>query len=314
MPKFPYLMVLSVLSLCLVTALGWFTAFLITLVLAFSFGFSHLSISETRSQDVSNMLPVSLPENVPVPSTSLASSSEAHASGHPGPIFPGLPMDPICLDWSAGGSASMPNSLDAFLACGRYRTWTIPGPHPGTFYIEGEYEKIPAEPLTDAGIIGQYQDFTPLNESNAGLRNHQYEAECRAQLQNHQAREQREMWRSVMTGDYVLQDSATPYRQLSEWVELSGDDLLAMSEPPHLIMQGLFHEKHAYSADAPNPATLRESMARSGSDFDLRWWGLLHAAFSSADGGIAACRLYYPQLFYGYWISFPDLGQPVTNE
>lgn len=312
MPEFKYLVVLSILSMALVTAAGWFMAFLIALVLAFSFGYQTLSTAQDAPGNAEIVRashpgePFTAPLPLPEPSRDGTSDTDIRDAGdrHGAEQYAVLPVDPLCANQGTDDSANNPLTLRMFLACNRYQTWSIPGPHSGTFYIIDEPPVSQDE--SRSSFVQRFPGAVPLDESNADERNHQYEAGCRVQLLEHRNATNFRMLSPLVRGRYQLPNTPDPHHQWSEWIDMSGSDLMAMPNPPYRVMAELFDEARAPRSGLDAPDSTRASLAQSGPDFDTKWLGLVNVAFSSADGGLSDCQLYYPQLFYGYWAPIDD--------
>lgn len=158
----------------------------------------------------------------------------------------------------------------------------------------------------------------PLNRNNAHLRNHGFEPYCRAEL------EERITYRFGRLADAVNYDDdnelvyQTPnqYVRILQWLDISGGDLMNSDNPPYRILQEQSRHLYAYWADSvPTEESLEDYRRETGTRLNLEWLGILTAAgMGSNSSEIDACRYYYPQVFYGYWVPFDPDRIPDNNQ
>ena len=100
---------------------------------------------------------------------------------------------------------------------------------------------------------------------------------------------------AVRHSDTAAYKTPNQYVQVLRWMEIPGQQLLKMNEPPFKPLRNLSDKPWAYSTsiDDGKPEDL---------DFDIQWKGIVRATIAGRDFeyGIKPCALYYPQLFYGY--------------
>ena len=150
----------------------------------------------------------------------------------------------------------------------------------------------------------------PLNETNADLRNEEFESECRSDL-----------GQGIISHYINLRDGVnsqpengliyrTPnqYARIMGWLEMSGNDLLDSEDPPYRILEDQSRYHHAYLYDW-TPTVNDLARYRALNTGVLEWLGIVKTT-----NKIEACAKYYPQLFYGYWIPFdPDQAAKVKQ-
>ena len=127
----------------------------------------------------------------------------------------------------------------------------------------------------------------PLNKNNGEKRNFQYEAECLRSL----SEQANTRWGDLAEAAFGNNDTTAyekPNQQVRvlKWLDTPGRKLLKMDEPPYETFARLHDKPWAYDS----------TTSQSSTDFDIQWAGIIWAASSTH------CHLYYPQLFYGYWV------------
>ena len=184
----------------------------------------------------------------------------------------------------------------------------------------GYYQTLPTyshgyhvpKPTSWANMVGTCWMYwsEPLSETNADKRSFQYEAECLRRV----ARDVDATWErrtsaaaSYETPVYEIPDQ---YVRILRWLDTPGHELLDMDEPPYEVLKRLSDKPWAY-------ATNVRDGNKEDPDFDIQWVGILRITLShhSNNGGrVDACRFYYPQLFYGYWVPFAEqLDEPPAK-
>ena len=164
----------------------------------------------------------------------------------------------------------------------------------------------------------------PLNSGNAHLRNYRFERDCRNYLGNNITKAY-----GILTGeansslaneadnqgspedtDLVFQ-TPNQYVRLLQWLDLSGEDLLNSDNPPYRILRQQSLSPYAYEYvdpayngryDVPDQKEIKEYNEENDISLDLEWLGIINAAGIGNDYN--DCALFYPQLFFGYWIPF----------
>ena len=160
----------------------------------------------------------------------------------------------------------------------------------------------------------------PLNRANAELRNQDFEAGCRSNLENHITSQYRRMADSINHYDEeneLVYNWPNQYVRVLEWLDLSGNDLLNSDQPPYRILQKQSEHLYAYlSMDwIPSEDGLEDYKRETDETLNLEWMGILEAAGLNEDSSdLLACHRYYPQLFYGYWIPFSPTSTPHRSQ
>ena len=173
----------------------------------------------------------------------------------------------------------------------------------------GYYQTLPTydhdygapKPTSWANLVGTCWMYwsEPLTKANADKRNLQYEAEC---LRRTASRADSE-WDKLAQAAVQYDDSAayeTPnqYVRVLRWLNTSGSELLAMNDPPYELLKRLSDEPYAYDPNVPT----KNGIAGSNAE----WWNLLSATLAHRSNPTSACLIYYPQLYYGYWVPFTE--------
>ena len=91
------------------------------------------------------------------------------------------------------------------------------------------------------------------------------------------------------------------YTRILRWLDTPGQELLHMDEPPYETLKRLSDKPWAYGTDIRN--------GKEDPEFDVQRLGILHMTLAHRSNNgerVDACRYYYPQLFYGYWLPFTE--------
>ena len=140
----------------------------------------------------------------------------------------------------------------------------------------------------------------PLSKANADRRNHLYKAECHQRLMQHADSQWDKLAsHAVRHSDTAAYETPNQYVRVLRWMEIPGQQLLKMDEPPFKLLRHLSDKPWAYSTNIGDGETEHP-------DFDIQWTGIVGATIASRDFeyGMKPCAFYYPQLFYGYWVPF----------
>ncbi len=152
----------------------------------------------------------------------------------------------------------------------------------------------------------------PLSSENADFRNHSYEERCRDSLR--QGITQKYYDLAQTAGNRAYQDTYQPdkdllyqtpnqYVRILQWIDMSGEQLLNDSNPPYLILQRHYPYEYAHGSYTPySTEELEEYRKEHEHPLDLEWVGIIDATAINASSELRACRFYYPQVFYGYWV------------
>lgn len=200
-----------------------------------------------------------------------------------------------------------------------WRSKLHPDAHPG-FYDgdDARGDDIPSLQPKDPGIYCRDYWAEPLGPGNADLRNHGFETQCRRRL------EERITNRYFHLADAVnhwedsdlVYDTPNQYVRILQWLDMSGDELLESEKPPYIILQERTRYPYAHIGDrVPDEGFMAEYRREWDSTANLEWLGIVAAAgMSDNSSAPVECLLYYPQVFYGYWIPLdpdetPDYGE-----
>ena len=158
----------------------------------------------------------------------------------------------------------------------------------------------------------------PLSSRNAHLRNHRYEDDCRNYLGQNVANAYRRLTEEANNslanqGDpediNLVFQTPNQYVRLLKWLDLKGDDLLMMENPPYRIVREQGRLPYAYrngQYGAPSKREITEYDEQNVIPLNLEWLGIISAA--GLNDGPQACDRFYPQLFHGYWIPIDTDG------
>ncbi len=147
----------------------------------------------------------------------------------------------------------------------------------------------------------------PFNKANADKRNRKYEAECL----RHVAQSADYQWASlaeaaVRYDDTTAYEIPNQYVRLLQWLHTPGRKLLKKDEPPHELLRRIALDPdaaaYARNSNIPERRELSRLTELNGPSV-TEHWGLLTAVHTY---GREACRHFYPQLFYGYWVPFTE--------
>ncbi len=161
----------------------------------------------------------------------------------------------------------------------------------------------------------------PLNKRNANLRNQQFEAGCRIHLNDRIIKtyanlaEQATRYHNDDT-NFVYQ-TPNQYVRVLRWIDIAGDELRKMDNPPYAILQKLSAYPYTWRQyDYYNEDARRNYREEHGHPMNPEWVGMLAIAGLGGDigttGRMLDCHYYYPQLFYGYWA--PVDSRPYYSE
>ena len=155
----------------------------------------------------------------------------------------------------------------------------------------------------------------PLSKQNAHLSNVNYRTLCLKSL----TESADQLWSRFAAvaadplrdrEDNPAYDVPNQYVRILRWVHLTGDELLAMDERPHQLLERL--ARHTYDrVELEHPSAVSHfAGARSyyGEDFFPEWWGL-EAAVREV---IGPCGSFRPQVFTGHWT--PQAYKPTAEE
>ncbi len=175
-----------------------------------------------------------------------------------------------------------------------------------------DYRDFPHDGWTNlVGTCWMYWS-EPLGMTNADQRNVQYEAECKRNLMNLADSE----WDNLASAAVRHDDTAAyeipnQYVRVLKWLDMSGQELLEMSEPPYELLRRLSDQEYAYNQNVPTSNETKALAVEYGGEFNKDWWHLVGATLAHRGTRSDPCQLYYPQLFYGYWVPFEE---PYADE
>ena len=183
------------------------------------------------------------------------------------------------------------------------------------------YEDTPLLLPRNPGIYCRDYWAEQINRSNADLRNHRFEAECRFDLERLIASEYRRLADAAnyqihsQEEDELLYNTPNQYVRILQWLGISGDELLASDNPPYRILQEQSRHLHAYYANEIITEDLIESYSElTDTKMDMEWLGILSATgMYGSSSEIVECHYYYPQVFYGYWVPLEPGLTPIVK-
>ena len=159
----------------------------------------------------------------------------------------------------------------------------------------------------------------PLNRSNANLRNHGFETQCRTQTGEKHYQKRTTGWDTKLDEkkeNELVYNIPNQYVRILQWLDLNGDDLMDSANPPYRILEE--QSRHAYAYEE-NPTLKQKHLdhyqRENQTRLDLEWLGILRAASmsSSNSSDLRMCHRYYPQVFYGYWIPMDPEKNPDSD-
>ena len=153
----------------------------------------------------------------------------------------------------------------------------------------------------------------PLNAGNANRRNEQYKVSCLQELVDLVDYQ----WETIAGAAYERDNPnafeiPNQYVRIMRWMHLTGDELLAMHEPPYVLLKRLHGKDYASEYKIPSADRLVALQAEYGDEFTTEWWSLPGAALGNRSHQEKDCHKYYPQLFTGYWIPYAQPPQTST--
>ena len=188
---------------------------------------------------------------------------------------------------------------------------------PNSVTYDYQYSDSSTHPSNWATMVGTCWMYwsEELSKANADRRNAQFEAECKRKL----------MDRAGAGWDYPLSDAVrsdhhyayvipNQYVRVLKWLDIPGKELLAMDEPPYEILKHISDMEYAYDQSIPSKERVAQLAEQHGADFDADWWHLVGATLAHRGSGSEPCQLYYPQLFYGYWVPITEpYADPIND-
>ena len=153
----------------------------------------------------------------------------------------------------------------------------------------------------------------PLNAGNADRRNEQYKESCLHKL----IQLVDSKWDTIAEAAYerdnpVAYEIPNQHVRIMRWMHLTGEELLAMDEPPYELLKRIHGQDYDSESTVPSEARLVALQAEYGDEFTTEWWDLHMAALGNRSHQETGCRKYYPQLFTGYWIPYAQPPQTST--
>ena len=211
-----------------------------------------------------------------------------------------------------------PNSMDDLDRI-LWRSKLHPKEHLGYYKEPDDSQDIPTLKPQNPGVYCRDYWAEPLNRSNADLRNHGFETQCRTQLEQHITNEY------VRLGDQAGREEENElvyripnqYVRILQWLDLNGDDLMDSANPPYRILEEQSRHAYAYEENRRLKQEYLDHYQRENQTrLDPEWLGILRAAgmnSSSSSSGLRMCHNYYPQVFYGYWIPIDPKKNPDSD-
>ena len=138
-----------------------------------------------------------------------------------------------------------PNSMDDLDRI-LWRSKLHPKEHLGYYKEPDDSQDIPALKPQNPGVYCRDYWAEPLNRSNANLRNHGFETQCRTQLEKHITKTY--SWLGYEAGreegNELVYSIPNQYVRILQWLDLNGDNLMDSANPPYriLVLQRQFRE------------------------------------------------------------------------
>ena len=161
-----------------------------------------------------------------------------------------------------------PNSMDDLDRI-LWRSKLHPNDHLGYYKNPDDSQDIPPLMPRNPGIYCRDYWAEPLNRSNANLRNHGFETQCRTQLEKHITKTYSQLGKHINKTYSQLGDQAgreeenelvyripNQYVRILQWLDLNGDDLMDSANPPYRILEE--QSRHHYAYYGGNSITLKQ--------------------------------------------------------
>ena len=194
-----------------------------------------------------------------------------------------------------------------------------PNDHLGYYKKPADSQNIPPLMPRNPGIYCRDYWAEPLSRSNADLRNHGFETQCRKQLEKHITKTY--SWLGDKAGreeeNELVYRTPNQYVRILQWLDLSSDDLMDSAKPPYRILQEQSRHAYAYGENwMPKQEDLDDYQRENQTRLDLEWLSIMGAAGmdSSSSSDLRICHHYYPQVFYGYWIPIDPEENPDSDQ
>ena len=174
--------------------------------------------------------------------------------------------------------------------------------HLGYYKKPNDSQDIPALMPQNPGVYCRDYWAEPINRSNANLRNHGFETQCRNQLEKQIIKTYSSLGYEAEREEEneLVYSIPNQYVRILQWLDLNGDDLMDSANPPYRILEEQSRHAYAYEENRLDP----------------EWLGILKAAGmnSSSSSDLRMCHNYYPQVFYGYWIPMDPEKNPSSDQ
>ena len=114
----------------------------------------------------------------------------------------------------------------------------------------------------------------------------------------------------------LIYQTPNQHVRVLKWLDMTGDELLEANVRPYQILESLNRHPYAHwDGWIPTEDKLVDYVREYEEAVDLEWLGIVAAAgLSEGSNDIEACRYYYPQLFYGYWVPFDSDQMPDDEQ
>ena len=224
-------------------------------------------------------------------------------------------LQPMVLQEFAKLDPNSMDDLDRIL----WHSKLHPKDHLGYYKKPDHSQDIPTLMPQNPGVYCRDYWAEPLNSSNANLRNHGFETQCRTQLEKYITKTY--SWLRYEAeheeGNELVYSIPNQYVRILQWLDLNGDDLMDSPNPPYRILEEQSKHAYAYEEDQRLKQEYLDRYQRENQTrVDPEWLGILRAAGmnSSSSSDLRMCHRYYPQVFYGYWIPMDPKENPSSDQ
>lgn len=149
----------------------------------------------------------------------------------------------------------------------------------------------------------------PLTEENINKRNEQYKDGCDLSIVSQASKYEKDVrdgsTKSAQNDYSIPPIMVNQYIRIMNWMDISGEDLLNMDEPPIALVERIFNQRDEIYSDEYKG---RYNLPKENAPSDVvEWWRIEEAWFDFVDpDDYIACGWYYPQLFFGRWMPMDD--------
>ena len=154
----------------------------------------------------------------------------------------------------------------------------------------------------------------PVSQHNGAKRNEAFRYQCDQWVESGVRQDYNDITRQM---NQHIRHSEEPvpipnqYARIRQWLAMSGTELLDATDPPYAALKTVSRHEYAHRTSPSDitPEADREWRKLCKGKYRPELARILYSLGMSAGAIIdesRGCRLYYPQLFYGYWIPIDE--------